>query len=292
MLSRDRNGNTVETFDGQGGIIRFLYGCVFGAPLRGILTAKWVSRAAGAFLSSRFSKVFVPSFVKKNRIELSDYEKSSFLSYNDFFIRRIKPEKRPFAKGSGILPSPCDAKLSICRIESDSRFLIKGQKYTAAQLLRDESLADSFCGGTLMLFRLTVDDYHRYCYPFDGIQGDTVHIDGKYHTVNPAAAAARGIYRENTREYTLVDTQLFGRVIMMEVGAMMVGRIVNAEPAAHPVLCGREKGYFEFGGSTVILMFEKGAAVPDEDIVKNSREGFETVVRMGERVGISAASVG
>ena len=182
------------------------------------------------------------------------------------------------------LIAPCDGKLTAVAIDPEASVLVKGNLYTVAQLLGNESLARQYQGGWLLLFRLSVDDYHRYCYVSDGVQGERVRIPGVYHTVHPFAAEKRKIYRENTREYCQIETADFGPIVQMEVGALLVGRIKN-HLTGGMVRRGQEKGMFEFGGSTVILLLEKDRAVPDEDILKNSLAGEETVVKMGEKIG-------
>ncbi len=284
ITCKNRAGEEVPAYDSQGSIIKFLYGTAVGHVLLKPLTSAAVSRAAGRFLDSRMSKVFIRSFVKKNNIDMGDYVKSSFDSYNDFFCREIRPEKRPFDMDADTLVSPCDGKLSVCPVDDGSVFYIKGGEYTTESLLQNEALAEKYKGGTLLLIRLSVDDYHRYCYAADGEKSDNVRIKGKYHTVNPTAAEKRRIYKENTREYSILSSERFGDILMMEVGAMMVGRIVNLH-GEKAVRRGEEKGHFEFGGSTVILMLEKGKVNIDSDLVKNSADGYETVVKMGERIG-------
>jgi phosphatidylserine decarboxylase len=138
-----------------------------------------------------------------------------------------------------------------------------------------------------LIFRLTVDDYHRYCYMADGQKEANVKIPGVLHTVNPIANDVVPIYKENAREYSILHTEHFGDVLMMEVGALLVGKIVN-HPTAPQVRRGDEKGFFRFGGSTVILIFKPGTLVPDADLVENSNMGFETVVKYGEKIGISS----
>ena len=133
-----------------------------------------------------------------------------------------------------------------------------------------------------MLFR----SYHRYCYAFSGEKGENIRIPGKLHTVNPIANEFFPIYKENAREYTILHTRVFGDVIAMEVGALLVGKIVNHHGQA-PIRRGQEKGYFQFGGSTVVLLLKKDTALLDEDILENSRNGIETVVKFGERIGIA-----
>ena len=287
MLSRDRNGAQISTFDGQKGAINFLYENAFGRLILKLLTRPFISKAAGFVLNRRVSTVFIKSFVKNNNIDLSLYEDKKYRSYNEFFCRKIKPENRPFETNTEALPSPCDSKLSLYKIGEDSRFKIKGGDYTVESLVKDEALAKKYLGGYLMLFRLTVDDYHRYCYIADGKKSDNTFIKGVLHTVSPHAAERRAIYKENCREYSVLSTKEFGDVLMVEVGAMMVGKIVNHHQSAD-VLRGQEKGYFEFGGSSVILCFEKDTVIPDDDLLKNTNDGFETVVKMGEKIGKSA----
>ena len=286
MSCRDRDGREVRTYDAQAGIIRFLYDTAAGCAVTRLLVRPWISKAAGRLLSSRASAVLIRGFVKKNGIRMEDYLGAPYRSYNDFFSRRIRPELRPAAGGSSELIAPCDAKLSVYPIGRDSRFEIKGVEYTLEALLRNAALAEKFCGGTLMLFRLTVDDYHRYCYPADGEAGAETRIPGVLHTVNPRAAEKRAIYRENSREFSLIETDCFGTLLMMEVGALLVGKIVNHHGAGR-VRRGEEKGFFQFGGSSVVLCLEQGRIDISPDILENSACGAETVVKMGEVTGLA-----
>ena len=136
---------------------------------------------------------------------------------------------------------------------------------------------------------MTVDDYHRYCHVSDATREAVISIPGVLHTVNPIANDYFPIYKENAREYCILRSREFGEFVMMEVGALLVGKIVN-HPLPSQVHRGQEKGYFQFGGSTVVLLFQKGAIQIDEDIVSNSRCGYETVVKYGEKIGLAAAA--
>ena len=136
------------------------------------------------------------------------------------------------------------------------------------------------------IFRLCVYDYHRFHFIDDGIKSHERHINGVFHTVNPIANDVYPIYKENTREYCVHRTENFGDVIVMEVGALLVGRIVNNMEKCRTKK-GAEKGYFEYGGSTVVLIFKKDAIIPDEDILVNTVAGYETKVNMGEKIGTS-----
>ena len=284
MIWRDREGRTVPGDAGQDRLLDWMYGRAVGRCFVRLMICPWVSRAAGWLLDRRISALAVPGFIKKNRIRMDDFEQRTFTSFNDFFTRRVRAERRPIDREPAHLIAPCDSKLTAFPIGEDSRFRIKGVEYTLEELLRDKALADRFLGGTLLLFRLTVGDYHRYSYVDSGLIGPETHIDGVFHTVNPAAASRYPIYRENTREFALLESEHFGSLLQMEVGAAMVGRIVN-EPGNRAVRRGEEKGRFEFGGSTVIVLLQKGAAVIDEDILRNTREDVETVVHLGEKIG-------
>lgn len=284
MNSRTRDGNLVDTYDGQGGAIRFLYEKPIGQQLLKLLIRPGVSKAAGWFLSRRVSCVFVEPFIRKNGLDMSDYPDRKYRSFNDFFTRSILPGRRNVDADIDHLIAPCDSKLTAISITPDARFSIKGVEYTLESLLRDQELSGRYQGGTLLLFRLSVDDYHRYCYVADGRKSDNVRIAGVFHTVSPHAAEKVSIYRENTREYSLLETARFGTVLMMEVGALLVGRIRNHHRAAE-VQRGQEKGMFEFGGSTVVLLLERDRVRLDEDILKNSARGEETIVKMGEKIG-------
>lgn len=284
MIARRRDGTLVETYDGEKGAISFLYEHPLGRQLLKLLVQPWVSRVAGAFLSIPLSRVLIGPFVKKNQIDLGDYPEARYRSFNEFFSRRIIPSRRLVFGDTGTLIAPCDGKLTAIEISGDNRFTVKGVTYTLDTLLRSRDLAEKYRGGTLLLFRLTVDDYHRYCWPFDGVPGKQNRIQGLYHTVNPLAAEKMPIYRENTREYLEIETEHFGTALVMEVGALLVGKIRN-HPLPGPVHRGQEKGYFQFGGSTVILLLGPEAVQLDQDIINNSRNGEETVVKMGEQIG-------
>lgn len=287
MIWRDRNGNLVPGDDGQDRFLEWMYGTRPGRLLVKLMIRPGVSRAAGWLLDRRVSALAVRPFIRKNHICMDDFEQRRFRSFNDFFTRRVLPGKRPVDDAPAHLIAPCDSKLTVYDIQPDSRFRVKGTEYTLEGLLQSKELAETFLGGTLLLFRLTVGDYHRYTYIDSGFVTGSTRIPGVFHTVNPAAASRCPIYRENTREYSLLESLQFGTVLQMEVGAAMVGRIVNA-PGSRNVRRGEEKGRFEFGGSTVIVLLQKGRAILDADLLRNTAQDAETVVRLGERIGIKA----
>ena len=284
MRQKTRNGVLIEGADGQDRLLNFLYGNAFGRMLLKPLMAPCLSRLAGRLLSTRASKVLIKSFIKNNNIDMSQFEPVEYTSYNDFFSREIRPEARPIDMNPMHLISPADSKLTVLPVTEMGRFTLKHTQYTVGSLLKNPTLAAEYVGGWVLIFRLTVDDYHRYCYAFDGEKGENIAIPGKLHTVNPIANDFFPIYKENSREYTILQTREFGQVVAMEVGALLVGKIVNHHGAA-TVKRGQEKGYFQFGGSTVVLLLKKDAAVIDSDILENSENGIETVVKFGEKIG-------
>ncbi len=286
MELKYRDGTELHTNDRQEKILSFFYDTLLGRVLLKPLVRPWVSKFGGWVLSTRASRVFIAPFVRTSGIDMTQYEKAKYATFNDFFSRKIRPECRSIDREARHLISPCDSKLTAYPIEPDGVFTVKHTPYTLPSLLRDASLASRFAGGTCLIFRLAVDDYHRYCYIADGEKGENVHLSGVFHTVCPIANDHFPIFKENTREYTLLQTDAFGEVLVMEVGALMVGKIVNHHGAKR-VSRGEEKGFFQFGGSTIVLLLEKDAVALDADILENSRNGFETVVKFGERIGIA-----
>ena len=284
---KHRDGRVVDIPGGQDQLLARLYTTVWGRALLRPLVSPIVSRAAGWFLSTGLSKGLIAPFIRSNHIDMSQFPEEDYASYNAFFFRKIKPELRPINQDPDALISPCDSKLTVLPVTREGVFTLKNTRYTVQSLLQSEALTRKYEGGLALIFRLTVDDYHRYCYIADGEKTGNTRIPGVLHTVNPIANDVYPIYVQNSREYSLLHTDVFGDVLMMEVGALLVGRIVNHHGEAH-VRRGQEKGYFQFGGSTVVLLLEKGRALVDEDILRNSRESFETIVKMGEKIGQKA----
>lgn len=275
----DRNGNVVTKGESQNRLLRKLYGTFLGRCALKVLVCRFVSNLGGWYMKSRLSKHRIQSFVKEYDISLDDFE-GNYHSYNDFFTRKIKAGRREMGEG---LISPADAKLTYYPINQNSRFQIKDTIYSLADLLEDPLLANEFENGICLIFRLTVDDYHRYHFIDDGIIKKTKYIPGKFHTVNPIANDYYPIYKTNSREYTIIESKHLGKMVQMEVGAMMVGRIVNHQKET--CIKGEEKGYFEFGGSTIVVLLSKDSATIDQDIIKNSSQGIETVVKLKEQIG-------
>ena len=268
--------------------LRFLYGTAAGRLLLRPLTAPGLSRAVGRWMDSKSSRVLIGRFVRKNGIDLSDYLPEDYASFNAFFTRRIRPEKRPIDMEPDALVAPCDGLLTAYRIAPDAAFAIKGSRYTVSDLLGGDAAADLFAGGTCLVFRLCVDHYHRYCYFDDGEKGENHFLPGRLHTVRPIALAAGPVFVQNSREYTLLHTEHFGLCAQIEVGALLVGRIDNYHGAGR-FSRGEEKGRFLYGGSTVVLLLRPGAADIPQTLFDAAARGEETPVRMGQAIGRAAS---
>lgn len=285
MEYKDRSGNTFTKETRQDSLLKALYKRKLGRLVLKPFLSPGFSRFAGAVLDSRITTPFIMPFVKANDIDLSEYKPKFYSSYNDFFSREIKPEARPIDADLRTLISPADGKLTVYPVTEDLSVNIKDTPYTVAELLKNRKIARQYQGGYLVVVRLTVDNYHRYCYVADGLKGKNHYIKGVLHTVNPVANDYVPIYKENCREFCRIQTEQFGEIIQMEVGAMMVGRICNYH-SVKKVVKGEEKGKFEFGGSTVVLLLPKDSVEIDEDLLENTKGGYETIVKMGERIGI------
>ena len=266
-------------------MLHFLYHTAIGRLLLKPLTAPQLSKLAGAFLNTGVSQILIPGFVKKNGIDLSEYESDHFQCFNDCFSRQIKPGRRPICLKAEALIAPCDGLLSVYPIQKGSVFPVKQSFYTIDDLLHQDSYAKEFEGGICLIFRLCVNHYHRYCYPDDARKGKNTFIPGRLHTVRPVALAARPVFIQNSREYTLLQTQNFGEVLQMEVGAMLVGKIKNYESGEATVKRGQEKGMFLYGGSTIILLLQKDHVRLRKEIEEASAQGREFPVKMGEQIG-------
>ena len=263
----------------------FLYGTAAGRALLRPLTARPLSRLAGRALETRASKALIGPFVRKNRMDLTDYDLRDIRCFNDFFCRPLKAGRRPIDPDPDALVAPCDGLLTAVRVQGDTVLPVKQSRYSLARLLGDPALAKDFEGGLCLVYRLCVEHYHRYSYFESGVKGENVFLPGVLHTVRPVALADVPVFTENCREYTVLETERFGKAVQMEVGAMLVGKIVNDHPWPRAVRRGEEKGHFAYGGSTIIVLLQKGAAELAPELLEASARGEETPVRMGQRIG-------
>lgn len=275
--------------------IRLLYkgarGRMEGARARRLL--KSLSIKQGAKYDSPESARDIPSFIEFHGLKVDEILEpiSSFKTFNDFFYRKLKPSARPTESPDDPrrLVSAADCRLMVFETVSEATKLwIKGREFSIARLLGDayREEAERYVGGPLAIFRLAPQDYHRFHVPVDGRIGEMRDVKGEYYTVNPQAIrSALDVYGENVRKIVPIDSPQFGRVMVVCVGAMMVGSIKITVEEGQDVKRGQELGYFAFGGSTIVVLFERGAVEWDEDLVINGRACLETLVRVGMGIG-------
>ena len=254
--------------------LKFLYNTIIGRCILKVSTTKFVANLYAKYMNSKLSKKKIKKFIKKNNINMDEYIKKDYNSFNEFFYRNIKPNKRKIEDG---IIAICDSKLSVYKLDDNSSFKIKNSIYTI-----DELIGENKKYKYALIFRLCVDDYHHYIFPDDGKVVSSKYINGKLHTVQPIAFKKYKVFHENSREVTFLECKNLGDVCVIEVGAMMIGKIVNEKKEIFKK--GEEKGHFEFGGSTVIMLVNKDINL-NKKIIENSKKDIETIVKMGQKIG-------
>lgn len=267
--------------------LKWLYYNPFGKlALQSAVKRKFLTQWYGKKMDMPASKAKIPGFIKSLQIDMSEVLRpvDDFSTFNDFFIRQLKPEARPINNSPDVLVSPADGKvMGFSEINKLDTFFAKGQEFSLQEFLQDQSLSSRYAGGTLLIVRLAPADYHRFHFPADGLISKSTRIDGAYYSVSPYAVKNRmKIYWENTREYSVLSTVNAGEILMCEVGATMVGSIVQSYSPDTDVKKGQEKGWFAFGGSTIIILLEKDRVNLDSDILENTKKGYETSIKVGE----------
>lgn len=235
--------------------VRFLYASALGRGMLKLMLKHHIDRPIIRFLRSGWSRPYMVWYAKTHRVPIPWKELLQYPSFRDFFARGrtltvidLVPEH---------LASPCDSRLSVYPITAHSSFAIKGSHYRVEDLLEDRELAKNYEGGTCLLIRLCAADNHHYHFIDDGYQAKTHTIPGVLHSVQPIACETYPVYTLNRRCWCLMATENFGPVVQTEIGAMIVGGIVNTEDGGR-VRRGFEKGHFELAGSTIVLLFEPG----------------------------------
>ena len=272
-------------------ILKLLYSHTFMKPLLKFIVAnKFLSSFYGKLMKSGKSKKKISKFVSEYNINMNESEKSisEFNSFNDFFIRKLKPNARPIDPNPYSIISPADGKILIYKdIDNTKFFSIKGNKFNIDILLQNNELSKTFQNCSIVIIRLAPTDYHRFHFPCPSVAQETHEIAGYYYSVSPIALTKLpNIFCQNKRTLCEVHNEQIGKYIIMEIGATMVGSIINTSPPHTQMSKGEEKGYFEFGGSTVVLLTQKGKIKFDDDLLLNSNEGIETKICMGEQIGL------
>lgn len=271
--------------------LKWLYHNPIGKlALHALVKRKALTAWYGKQMDTPKSCAKIRDFVDSLHIDMAESTRpiEDFTSFNDFFIRELKPGTRPIAPESNALASPADGKvLAFEGITGLDTFFVKGQQFSLSRFLQTPALSDTFAGGTLLIFRLAPVDYHRFHFPAAGRISATTRIDGSYYSVSPYAVKNRlQIYWENKREFSVLQTDIADDVLLCEVGATMVGGIQQTYTPESSVNKGDQKGWFTFGGSTVVMLLQQGAATIDADILANTQKGFETSVKVGEQIAV------
>ncbi|MDQ0150989.1 phosphatidylserine decarboxylase [Eubacterium multiforme] len=255
-----------------------------------IIKKRFCSKIYGMYCDSKLSAKKIPKFIHDFNINMNIYSKnaSDFKNFNDFFARELRTDARSIPNDNNILMSPVDGRLlAYENIDMNKIVQVKGITYSLSELLGDSKIANEYNDGTCLIFRLCPTDYHRFHFIDSGIPGANHFIKGNYYSVNPVAIdRIPKLFCQNKREWSVFKSDNFDDVLYVEVGATCVGSIIQSYKVGKKVNRGDEKGYFKFGGSTVILFLKKGIINIDEDIIKQTNLGYETKVSMGEDIGI------
>jgi phosphatidylserine decarboxylase len=247
-----------------------------------LFRSAFISKLMGLWYDSSFSKGKIAAAIDALSIDESEFAAptESFSSFNDFFYRHLKDQARPFSTDDRELVSPADGRVLVFpKLDGDTFVPVKGFPFSIHKML--PGVSERFVNGALAIVRLCPADYHRYHFPCAGRITQSRDIDGALHSVNPIAlGSGPDVFGDNKRSYTLIDTKVAGTMCFVEVGAFGVGSIVNTRTQGD-VAKMDEKGYFKFGGSTVVVVFEPGRIQFSADLVENSAAGKETLVKVG-----------
>lgn len=271
--------------------LSWTYSSPIGLGLLELIVKKRIfSKIYGHLCDKRGSKKKISNFIKEFELDINEFENpvDSFGSFNEFFFRKLKNSARPIDKDKNILISPGDGRLSAYEnIDINQLVQIKGFTYTLKELIDNEAVSEKYMNGTCLILRLCPTDYHRFHFVDDGICSKTTKINGAYYSVNPISLnKIKKIFCQNKREWSIFHSKNFGDIIHVEVGATCVGTIIQTYSPKKSIEKGEEKGYFKFGGSTTILLFEPNKVEIDKDISLQTALGFETKVVLGEKIGI------
>ena len=254
-----------------------------------VLSHKAVSLLYGWLNRRPFSRHRIRSFVEEMNVKADEFTCSidDFDSFNHFFVREIDPRQRPIHSDPDVCIAPVDGKiLAYPVIMPDTIFRIKRSTFNLRSFLDDRTLAERFAGGSMIVSRLSLADYHHFHFPDWGVPRKAVPIRGKYYVSGPYALSTLiPFYKENHRALTLFDSDNFGQMAIIEVGAFTVGSIQQRYRPGVRVSRADQKGFFELGGSTVVLLFQEDSIELDPDLCMNTRNNLETYVRLGDSIG-------
>ena len=275
--------------------LRWTYGTFLGRlALATVVKRTWFSRFYGWRMDRRSSRRKIQGFVDKYNVDQSEFTRKicDFESFNAFFSRTLQPQSRPIDPDPAAVVFPADGRhLCVPDLSSCDGLFVKGEMFDLKSLVGNAQLAEDFAGGSLVLSRLSPVDYHRFHFPATGRAGPHHVINGPLFSVNPIALRKNiQILATNKRAMTVLNSEQLGRVLLLEVGATNVGSICQTYAEDTLVTRGDEKGFFRFGGSSTITIFEAGRVRFDSDLVSHSAEGVELYARMGDRMGMVTPS--
>lgn len=271
-------------------LVKFFIETRIGRALYSVLCKNSLfSRIVGWCQRLRVTRYFIKPFVTKYRIciEESASPLHDYASFNDFFVRKLKPDARPICQGEDICVTPADGAYLVFPSMADlSLFTIKNKPFSLESFLGDPQLAHQYAQGSVAIARLAPFDYHRFHFPIAGIAEAPRRINGHLFSIHPLMLKRNfEVFTENKREITIITSKEFGEVAYVEVGALNVGSIHQTFSPGSYVKKGAEKGFFAFGGSTVVLLFQPQRIIFDADLVGYSAQGLETRCRMGQSLG-------
>ena len=292
-FNRGEDQVEIEKVYGDAGV-KWLYQSFLGKFLSNALVKAPLSVLYGKIQSLPITKNKVPDFIKNFEINMDEFlpeegktESDPYSSFNSFFVRRFKDGARNIVSDLNKMPAFSEARyFGYESITDDKTVPVKGKFLNAKELLSNTKWEETFQDGPLLLARLCPVDYHRFHFPDTGSVLDNYKVGGLYHSVNPIALKVKqDIFSTNVREVTILETENFGKIAYVEVGAICVGKIVQSTDLTS-FNRGDEKGYFLFGGSTVIIIGEKGKWSPSSDIVDYTTKGMETYIQLGDEVAV------
>jgi phosphatidylserine decarboxylase len=228
----------------------------------------------------------IEPFIRKYRIDMSEFEPVIYRSFAEFFDRKFRPGARGFPPSSDKMGAFAEARyFGWDKLDANQEFPVKGYSLNAEYLLGSPERARAYAGGPVLLARLSPVDYHHVHYPDDGETLKDYRLGRRLWTVNWHALQNKpDILFANERYISILQTRNFGRLAFIEIGALSVGRIVQIHPLDIPFERGAEKSAFRFGGSAVVVFGESGAWQPSEDVLQHTEKGVETFIRLGEPV--------
>lgn len=269
--------------------LSFLYTNRIGKSARSFLTRPWLSNMSGYLADTRLSKYGIQRFIKKYQINTDEleYPVERYRSLNDFFARKLKPDARPICQELDSVTSPADGHILVIeKLTNEQAFPIKQATFNLESFVKDVVLAQSYLGGTMVIVRISPGDYHRFHFPITCTAESASPLAGGYESVNPIAYQA-GIQPLTENERHMIRCLLNNKktMLMVPVGALCVGRIKETYTPNVLQKKGDEAGYFEFGGSTVVLLFPPNTITLNKEIITNSLKGIETPIKMGQVIG-------